>query len=61
MLLNQFGLGSDMSGHTAHWIIDDKCVMHNELAHALDVKASNDERKLFTSLYLNEPEAYNAP
>jgi hypothetical protein len=30
MLLNQFGVGSDMSGGSRHWILADGCPIHNE-------------------------------
>lgn len=30
MLLNQFGVGSDMSGGSRHWILADDCPIHNE-------------------------------
>jgi hypothetical protein len=31
MLLNQFGLGSDMSGVSRHWIVNPSCSMHTTI------------------------------
>jgi hypothetical protein len=36
MLLNQFGYGSDTSGLTQNWLIENDCLMHNALSHRLD-------------------------